>query len=426
MQTRQSASGIPAQNMLLLLALAPILAIIIPWDFGTENTTYRVVMAGYSLTVPIIQLIIYFRLCSREQNPFLQLGALPKTDQIAMALLLVTVLYSTLFVSIFKFAAVVGALVFYAQIAFTLLLFQTMGRIDQTVWENFWKLLGLSTFAYAALWAVDYYFYPPSYTDWIQRVPGVTNVRWTGFFWLAAFAAGLVFVRKAGPKAILPAWIYGIFGLTMTIWTGSRGALLAIICAAVGALVFGKLFRKPVLIYCIVTFVVAIGVNTLLPVPNQQYGLDRILNKTIPERMVTRPDTGRIELWQSTAKLSGNQPLFGHGIDQFQRMGPEKTLGYKGPHSWPMQMLFSMGLVGILVFVYGIARFVMKFEFRVEKPHELAAVTFVSGGLAYMLYDNFLYYSFPIAVFTVSILMLSRSRQKVSESVADAIAEPAE
>ncbi|MEL6876039.1 MAG: hypothetical protein AAGM33_11245, partial [Pseudomonadota bacterium] len=72
MHTGQSASGIPAQNILLLLALAPILAIIIPWDFGTEKTTYRVVMAGYSLTVPIIQLIIYFRLCSRERNPFLQ------------------------------------------------------------------------------------------------------------------------------------------------------------------------------------------------------------------------------------------------------------------------------------------------------------------------------------------------------------------
>ena len=424
MQIGETGKAMRGQNIFLLLALAPMLGVIIPWDFGPEKSTYRTVMAGYSLTVPILQLIVYFYLSRQVRNPFLQVGSLPAIDRLAIAIMLFAVLASTLLASVFKFAVVVGALALYAQIAFTLLFFQTKQQIDDSVLANFWKLLGLSTFGFAGLWMIGFMFYPPADGDWVQRVPGVTNVRWTGFFWLAVFAAGLVFVQRAGPRLPWPALAYGVFGLTMTIWTGSRGALLAILCAGIGALIFGGMFRKRVFLYFMGTLVISFGVNTVLPVPDPHYGLARILNHTISENAEANPDSGRIELWQSTLELSENQPVFGHGIDQFQRMGPEKTLGFKGPHSWPVQVVFSVGWLGMLVFVYGIARMIVTFRLQVEKPHQLAALAFMSGGLAYMMYDNFLYYTFPIAIFIFSILMLIRPKSSKPDPVA--LIQPAE
>ncbi|MEO9470536.1 O-antigen ligase family protein [Parasphingorhabdus sp.] len=418
MQTENGKAPISRRPAYFLLALTPILAVLLPWDFGPVQTTYRIVVADYSLTAPIIQLLVYSSIMRRNKLTLFKLNWFSSGDKIAALILGLCVAYTSFFIQIFSFAAVVGLLIFYIHIIFSLAIYQDIPTRENRDLENFWIALGLATFVYALLWVCGYIAYPPAPDDWTRNVPGVTNVRWTGFFWLATFAAGLAIAGRSEKPIRILAIIFGIFGLTLAIWTGSRGALLAIIGSAAGLLVFAPRFRKISLRYIAITFTLSVSLSAVLPVPIPQYGLARILGYAQSMDEFKRGDSGRIEIWKSTMKLVKNQPLAGHGIDQFQRMGPEKTLGFKGPHSWPMQVLFSIGFLGAGVLIYGAIRFLLLFQMQVEHPHQLAALAYFSGGSVYMLYDNFLYYTFPITIYTVSALMIFRLRSNVAVKTA--------
>ena len=91
-------------------------------------------------------------------------------------------------------------------------------------------------------------------------------------------------------------------------------------------------------------------------------------------------------------------------------MGPKETLGFKAPHSFPVQLLFSVGIIGFLTFAYAIFRFLIVFRLEVKKPHQVAAATLFTGGSLYALYDNFGYYPYAIGLYTIAIFMLFKRR----------------
>jgi O-antigen ligase len=301
---------------------------------------------------------------------------------------------------------------------FSVSLFRNREKVDQQAQQYFWIMLGVSVIAYTVLWAADFSIFPPTGSDWIERVPGVTNVRWAGFFWLSIFAAGLAFARVSGTKHLLSALIFGAFGLTMTLWTGTRGSLLAMAFGALCAVVLSPGYRKFIIKYCLVSAVIAIGINIYAPVPDDHYGMNRISASLQPDDSIRQAGSGRTELWTQTLQLASTHPLVGHGIDQFQKMGPKGTLGFKGPHSLPMQLVFSVGLIGSLTLLYWIWRFLTMFRLEVREPYQVAAVTFLSGGCLYSLYDNFAYYPYSIAIFTVALFMLFKPRTLLKSPLA--------
>jgi O-antigen ligase len=389
----------------ILLALSPIFVILLPWDFGPEYSIYRAVIAGHSLTVPIIELVMILFLMRNESSVISAIKSLSLPDKSVLLVLVAAVIYTTAFVAEFKFGAVAGILFFFIHAMVCVDIAMHIGSVNKSILERFWIVLGLATFGYAALWAIGYAVFPPSETDWIHRVPGVTNVRWTGFFWLGIFAAGFVFARSSRLKPNISAIIFGSFGLGMVLWTGSRGALLACLVAAIITPIIAAQHRKFAIKYVLLTTTIAVGVNIFLPIPNTLYGIERIYSRStvFDHREVS---SGRLELWQSTAEKVGKKPMLGYGIDQFQVSGPEKTLGFKGAHSGPLQILFSIGIIGALALLYGVIRFLYLYRIKVQQPHQLAALAFFGGGSIYLLYDNFIYYTFPIAIFSISILMV--------------------
>ena len=393
-----------------LMALSPVAAVLIPWDFGPLDNDYRQLMAGHSLSIIVIELLIFIALFKNENliSDFVKQTNWP--DKIVGTVFLSAALYSMLFVSVSKLLFVLGTLVLLIHFLFTISFFKNMDQVDRHTQQYFWVFLGTSVIIYTALWAMDFLIFPPIESDWIERVPGVTNVRWTGFFWLSSFAAGLALARSSGLKHFLPAVLFGAFGLTMTLWTGTRGSLVAMAFGALCAVILSAKYRKFIIKYCLASAVVAIVINIYAPVPHKQYGMDRILSRIQPSEVIDRGGSGRTALWKWTAKLAQNHPFVGHGIDQFQKMGPKQSLGFKGPHSFPLQMLFSVGVLGILTFLYGTWRFVGLYRLEVRSPHQVAAVTFFSGGCIYTVYDNFGYYPYPVAIFTLSVFMLFKSR----------------
>lgn len=392
----------------ILLALSPIFVILLPWDFGPEYSIYRAVIAGHSLTVPIIELVLILFLMRNDSSVIPAMKSLSLPDKSVLLVLVAAVIYTTAFVAEFRFGAVAGILFFFIHAIVCVDIAMHIGSVNKSILERFWIVLGLATFGYAALWAIGYAVFPPSATDWIQRVPGVTNVRWTGFFWLGIFAAGFVFARSSRSSPNISAITFGSFGLGMVLWTGSRGALLACLIAAIITPIIAAQYRKFAIKYVLLATTIAVGVNIFLPIPNTQYGIERIYSRSTG---TGETSSGRLELWQSTAEKVSKKPMLGYGIDQFQVSGPEKTLGFKGAHSGPLQILFSIGIIGALALLYGVIRFLYLYRIKVQQPHQLAALAFFGGGSTYLLYDNFIYYTFPIAIFSISILMVFERRK---------------
>ncbi len=393
-----------------LLGLLPIAAVLIPWDFGPVENQYRQLMAGHSLSTIMIELLIFIVFFKNEKllTDFAKNAS--RTDKIVGAIFFSALLYSFLFVSFSKMLFALGFLVLLIHLLFSVSLFKNMKYVNGQTQQYFWVFLGVSVIGYTALWALDFLVYPPTQIDWIDRVPGVTNVRWAGFFWLSIFAAGFALAKGSGSKYFFLAILFGAFGLTMTLWTGTRGSLLAIAFGALCALIISSTYRKFVVGYCLISAAIAILLNIYAPVPHEAYGMDRIISRIESNEIMERGGSGRTQLWKQTAEIARNHPLVGHGIDQFQKMGPMETIGFKGPHGLPLQLLFSVGIVGVLTFIYGIWRFFRIFRLEVQSPHQLAAVVFFSGGCLYSVYDNFAYYPYPVAIFTISAFMLFKRR----------------
>lgn len=400
-----------------LLALLPITAVFIPWDFGPVENQYRQLMAGHSLSTIMIELLIFIALFRNENllTDFAKNAS--RNDKIVGAIFFAAILYSFFFVSFSKMLFALGFLVLLIHLLFSISLFKNMKYVDGQTQQYFWVFLGVSVIGYTALWALDFLIYPPTQKDWIDRVPGVTNVRWAGFFWLSIFSAGFALAKGSGRNYFFLAILFGVFGLTMTLWTGTRGSLLAIAFGALCAVILSPAYRKFIVGYCLISAVGAIILNVYAPVPHELYGMDRIISRMDSNEIIERGGSGRTVLWKRTAVLAGNHPFVGHGMDQFQKMGPKETIGFKGPHGLPLQLLFSVGIIGILTFIYGIWRFLKIFRLEVHSPPQLAAIVFFSGGCLYSLYDNFAYYPYSVAIFTISVFMVFKRRVENSPAM---------
>ncbi len=390
----------------ILMALTPVLSILIPWDFGPQEGFYRKVIAGNSLAIPIVELLLCCIFFRGDSAPKRFLNGTNKLDLLVLAIFLLSIAYVFIFVSVNPAAAALGLISLIVHALFAIGLYDVMRREQPWLFECFWTILGISVLVYTLLWAIDFSIYPPSESDWINRVPGVTNVRWAGFFWLSIFAAGLALINKEGIHGKLLAYVFGSFGLAMTLWTGSRGSLLAILAALSIAVLFFPKNRKTLAKYFLISLTFSVATNLVSPAPMSQYGMERILSSSQQTDDMYKVSSGRSELWASSLRIFLDNPVAGHGIDQFQRMGPRKTLGFKGPHSFPVQLLFSVGIIGLFSLLYAIFRMITIFKIEIRDPHQMAALAFFGGGSIYMLYDNFLYYPYPIAIYTISILML--------------------
>ncbi len=398
---------------LFVIGLSPIISILLPWDFGTAHNLYQQMMTNNSLAIPITMFaIIFFSLKDELSDSFGKIRV-SKIDKILLSLFFLILIYSFLFVSINRLSALINGYALAVQLLFFFIFYQISKKIESELLERFWMLLGLSIMIYAGLWAIDYIITPPSEKDWVERIPGVTNIRWAGFFWVAIFASGLIFAKNSGVKRFTPALIFGAFGLTMLMWTGTRGGLLAVAFGMFISFILVKQYRKFLLAYFLGATIISLLLSALLPIPNPQYGLQRIETKIASSENIEKVGSGRTILWRETLNIIAQEPIAGHGIDQFQFMGPSRTIGFKGPHSFPLQILFSIGLLGTIILLYGATKFLIHYKLNIEKPYQLPALFFASSGFIYMIYDNFLYYPFPVTLFAMSLIMIFSKRNSL-------------
>jgi O-antigen ligase len=392
----------------MLVGLSPVLMVLIPWDFGSQMNTYRAFMRGLSMTVPLLESIFVLLATARGFSIFAAIRNVPQWSKFGFATLLAAIIAGAVFSSQNPHLSLVGLGKIVIHIMFFLAVQEHIHTADQHLRNKFWQMIGLGLLAYWLVWGINIFVFEPRGRDWVVMVPGVTNVRGLGFFALSAFFAGqaIAMASSPGQSRYLLGFVVTVAALVIILWTGSRGALLAIIIGLSWLLILASLARNRLAKFCAVAFSIAVCISSLLPSVDANYGIQRIIFSSVATKAKSDVTSGRTEMWRETANKIAEKPFIGWGIEQFAVTGPEKTLGYKQPHNMFLQLLFSTGLLGAIATLLIVLPFLPKLSLDMSTPDRLAAWGVIIGTLTFGLYDAAFYYTYPVMIFLLAVAMV--------------------
>lgn len=257
-------------------------------------------------------------------------------------------------------------------------------------------LAGFAAFA-IVLAAYAGQLFPLASYDWEWDLPGFHNPRRFGFY--AAPAAAMCF----GLMALTPRrwWLWGGVSATafaMTFWSGSRGAVWALI---VGLSVFAAIFPSARSLRAAgVTIGAALTglaiAAALPPIPGEPLGRFGGLN-----------GNGREEIWAAAIDAISARPWFGYGEGQAflaLHFPPWMDLMPPHPHNVVLQVLLAWGFVGagllaLLGFMLG--RVVVRHG--QSDPRLLPVLAAAIVLAAFSMIDGTLYGIHPTSIFAMAI-----------------------
>jgi hypothetical protein len=241
---------------IILLGLAPVMMVLIPWDFGAEINHYRGFMRGLSLTVPLLEMIFVLLATARGFSLFAAVRDVPLVSRAGFAMLLAVIIVGAAFSSKIPIVSLIGLGKIVLHALFFLAVRDQLSRANAKLRNIIWTAIGFGLLAYWAIWCFNIWAFEPQGADWVGLVPGVTNVRSLGFFALAGFFAGAVQALSNNGKrsAYLLGAVISASALIMILWTGSRGGLVAVVVALSLLLILSSHFRVNLAKFSVIVF----------------------------------------------------------------------------------------------------------------------------------------------------------------------------
>ncbi len=275
---------------------------------------------------------------------------LQKDIQIALGLFGIGLLASSIFVSKQPYTSIFISISMAVHMLFGLSLYYLAGSDQRQMMRILPHGLGLGLILLAFLTAWKFLLPPPASTvlggviEWPSALPGFINVRhfgsWTGA--IAVLFAGLIIARKEQSRLDWRDWFY-LLAIGMTIWSGTRAAVLAFSLACFIQIVGMRQWPS---LHCLGRLAILTGFGAifawfLLP-QAPEFGLFRSLEEYSSTSSAV---SGRDELWAQTLDRWLDAPLFGWGS------GSTFWEVYAGwphtqPHNFVLQFLISWGLLG--------------------------------------------------------------------------------
>ena len=234
--------------------------------------------------------------------------------------------------------------------------------------------------------------------DWRRQLLIFNHTRHAGYYLAAMAGLGIgvmASTQRRGEWAA--AFALSVLAIGMALWTGSRGAILAI----AGAWAAGSLIAPPMRSFrgCgggLASILIAAAVVTQAPAVNHPLmGISRTVEAT------AKPDvtTGRTTIWKNVVDAVKERPLFGYGEGQMRKVAPYSVMVQ--PHNSILQVALAWGLVGLLcviVLAVVFARRALPVVWRDDGELTPAFMGMATIGIL-SLYDGSLYYALPISIF---------------------------
>lgn len=394
--------------VIAIVGFLPILMAVLPWDLTQPLSTYSSAIRGYSFHVSVFHIAILSIALGLGLSIFDEWHELPKYSRWAIYCLLILSLWTAVYVAPIKYRALI-AILQTILLLFFYLAFRFMVRKHGS---NFvlqcWIALGVGVLLYLALWAVTLAIRWPPEKEWGDvAVPGMANVRSVGYFAMAAFCSGIALIigAKNYSRLALAMVLLTVGGWGSALWTGSRGAVVAMLATALLAIALAYGDRRRLAAAIFASLLAAILFVYPLPYGSPHYGLDNFLLSEQGDD-INSVSSNRIAIWAATWEMINTRPLLGFGLDQFQLHGPAISRGLKQPHNWPLQILFSVGLVGLAMVIAALVPLVSWNRKVLLAKQNIASVACLGGLLVYASYDAAGYYLFPLTLAAMALASL--------------------
>lgn len=337
--------------------------------------------------------------------------------KVASTLLLVGIWFSSVFISAEPATSIALSLGTLLHILFAFSILYLAENNGRSQFDGFWLSMGMGLLvlcvyiAWRFLLPVPPSMVPGGKIEWGFAIPGFINVRYFGT-WTGAIAMAFVaMVIQRGEKARV-SWpdFYMFVAMAMTIWSGTRAAILGLIVATIAMLIAQR--RMPSFAtsgrLCIISGLAAITAWLLLPENAPEFMLFQFDELGHAGTFTTN---GRTELWIATYDKWLEAPWFGWGSGS---LFWEVFLGWRHtqPHNAFMQFLMSWGVIGATGACWLLGRAVYAAQQATNKNPELwPFMAMLFALLTMSMVDGALYYPrFVMMIMLCLAVMLSGIR----------------
>ena len=389
------AIDVKRQFVPYVVGLAPALLVILTWSPSSDWTIFKLFHRNFAAPIVGAELVV-FLIAAREGL----LKSLPRWNWSRPALIAILILVAIAAATTY-FAPVrlwAGRLTAYWIIhgLFAVSILYLCGRLFQPADLIRAYLVGFAVFVGLLL---IFLFQIPDLTrfDWKNSFLGFTHIRHAGYYTaaVAGLAIGVMSTsRSRGEWAF--AFTCSSLAILIALWTGSRGAVLAVVAAFIAGLILVPAFRNLRGIGGgVSSLALAAAAASQLPVYHYLMGASRMVSQTASGDVTT----GRTVLWGMVIDAIRQQPLFGYGEGQQKVVATFFDIAQA--HNFFLQVALAWGLVGlagVLVLAIGYARRAVPVV-QSEDGAVVPAFMAMAVLAVLSLYDGSLYYALPQSIF---------------------------
>lgn len=334
-----------------------IMPLVAAWVYPTLTFTMPTARSEWTrlqeLPFVLCEIMVIFW-ASKKGMELRHFAALTSRDcRVAGAAFLIGLWGSTLFVSKALPTSVMISMSTVLHILFAFSVYHLVNRHENAE-EKITYALSLGLIVLAILTAFRFLLTPyllqldPRTIDWASALPGFISVRhfgsWTGAV-TAVLAAAITIRRDDSPLDRLDFFFFLAMG--MTIWSGTRAAMLAI--GVAGAIMIFSRWQLPSLrMFGRLSLLTGAGATAAwLLVPYNHYAF--MLFEYWDSNLIHNTDamsSGRISLWHGTYEQWLRAPWFGWGSGSTFWEVFELNWTHTQPHNFILQFLISWGIVG--------------------------------------------------------------------------------
>ena len=322
---------------------------------------------------------------------------LPLDIKIASAFLIFGVFASSLFISAHPLESVTISIITTLHLLFAFSIYHLLRNSNIQDLRIFIMLLGAGLLLLAVLTFWRFAFPPPAsmvpggVIEWGSALPGFISVRHFGS-WTGAIATGFLVMLLFDQDIERLSWIQVLYFLsaTMTVWSGTRAAVLAIVIAtALSILARRKMPRIPAMAVIALLTGTATAVALLLP-PYNHPDFQLFLSSDVGS--ADQFTSGRLELWAATFQKWKESVALGWGSGSIFW---EVYVGWPHtqPHNALLQFLISWGAIGTIAALWLLGRAIIKAHTATKRSASLLPLLAILYTLLLMsLLEGMLHY----------------------------------
>lgn len=279
---------------------------------------------------------------------------IPRDCRVALALFMAGLWGSTLLVSKVPATSLTISLSFVLHLLFALSVFHLIDGSRNTVIRLLAVGLGAGLLVLAALTACRFLIPPAAHLvpggkiEWFASLPGFINVRhfgsWTGAI-VAIFTT--IIIQRRDHTTVNWHDAFFMLAMMMTIWSGTRAAILAIAISCAILIVSTRRFPSLRVIgrLSILTGIAACIAFPLIPYGDSSFYLVSIADSYGSADQVS---SGRADIWAITYDKWLEAPWFGWGSGSTFWEVHVVEWRHTQPHNFVLQFLVSWGIIGAM------------------------------------------------------------------------------